>query len=136
MTSEHAQMSAGHNVHSNSVMLKAIAANLLLSAAQIELKIASTRQGATIRIFGIDRQATDSFRFIHGSLFCLFALAGVALWSNAIKDTELTRIYWTTAVVYLVVPMISSVILGERLTLQNVVGYGIILIGLVIAGKG
>ena len=117
----------------NTPISKAFLSAILLSFAQIELKISTTQLGETIRLFGSSSQFSMSLRLLHGGLFVAFTLIGVILWVTALRNTDLSHIYWTTAICYLIVPIASSYALDDSLGSRNIIGYFIIAIGLVIA---
>lgn len=122
----------GHHTALGRALLSAV----MLSLAQVELKIATTRIGETIKLFGLSQSYTAGLKLVHGSLFFVFALLGVILWIYALRDSELSKIYWTTAICYLIVPVASSLVLGEHLALRNMAGYAAILFGLLLANRG
>ena len=117
----------------NSPIAKAFLSAILLSFAQIELKVATTQLGETIKLFGSFSQFSMSSRFLHSGLFVVFSCIGVILWVTALRNTDLSNIYWTTAICYLIVPVASSYVLDDSLGLRNIIGYFIIAVGLVIA---
>jgi hypothetical protein len=119
----------------NTAIVRALLSGIVLSLAQVELKIATTRLGDTIELFGSSSQFTLTLRFLHGFLFMIFAATGVILWISALSESDLSRIYWTTAICYLVVPLLSSYVLGDHLELKNVIGYSIITVGLLLANS-
>ena len=115
----------------NSPIAKAFLSAILLSFAQIELKVA-TQLGETIKLFGSFSQFSMS-SVLHSGLFVVFSCIGVILWVTALRNTDLSNIYWTTAICYLIVPVASSYVLDDSLGLRNIIGYFIIAVGLVIA---
>ncbi|MDC0315491.1 hypothetical protein OAL32_01030 [Synechococcus sp. AH-551-G15] len=115
--------------------MKALLSGVVLSIAQIELKIATTRLGDTIKLFGSSSQFSLNMRIWHGVLFVIFAATGVILWITALRHSDLTRIYWTTAICYLVVPLASSYVLGDFIEPKNIIGYIVITIGLFLANN-
>ncbi|KZR90557.1 4-amino-4-deoxy-L-arabinose-phosphoundecaprenol flippase subunit ArnF [Synechococcus sp. MIT S9508] len=117
----------------NTPVVKALLSGVVLSIAQIELKIATTRLGETIQLFGSSSHFSMNMRIWHGILFIIFAATGVILWITALRHSELSRIYWTTAICYLVVPLASSYVLGDLIESKNIIGYIFITIGLFLA---
>ena len=128
-------MTPPHLLGLNTPIFRAFLSAILLSFAQIELKITTTRLGETIKLFGSPIQFSMSLRFLHGALFLFFTCIGVILWVTALRNSDLSRIYWTTAICYLIVPTISSYVLEDHLELRNIIGYVFISIGLVLASE-
>ena len=126
-------MSPPHLLGLNTPIAKAFFSAILLSFAQIELKIATTQLGQMIKLFGSSIQFSMSSRLFHGGLFVVFSFIGVILWVTALRNTDLSQIYWTTAICYLIVPVASSYVLDDSLGSRNIIGYIIIAAGLVVA---
>lgn len=129
-------MTPPHLLGLNSPISRAFLSAILLSFAQIELKIATTRLGEIIKLFGSSSQFSMSLRLLHGALFVILTCTGAFLWVTALRNTDLSRIYWTTAICYLIVPVVSSYVLEDYLDSRNIIGYIIIAFGLVLANRG
>jgi len=71
---------------------------------------------------------------LSASTFFLFFAIGVSffLWVYALKDLSLSNAYSLTALSYIFVPLLSTLILHENLTLPFVVGSALILLGVVL----
>lgn len=68
------------------------------------------------------------------SAFFLYGITSLA-WVWVLQKTELGRIYPLMALAYVLVPMGSYFILGERFQSQYFLGISIIIIGIIIAVK-
>jgi len=128
-------MNSPHPPGFSTAVVRALISGIVLSFAQIELKIATARMGETLRLFGSSSQITLSLRLWHGALFIILAAIGVILWITALRDADLSRIYWTTAICYLVVPVASSFVLGDHLESKNMIGYIAIASGLFLVNS-
>lgn len=73
------------------------------------------------------------------SVFLPFATAGVVyalaslLWVNALSDTPLAIAYPATALSFVLVPIASYYFFQEQLNLVNVMGLGVIIIGVALS---
>lgn len=100
-------------------MLFALAAAVLAAFGQVSL-----RHGADGRELVAD--------FMNAWIFAGLALylAGTVLWIFALSAMPLTAVYPFTALTYLLVNVLAFALLGERFTLQGMLGTGVVLFGL------
>ena len=97
----------------------AAAGAVLAAFGQVSLKA-----GAQGRLASID--------FVNGWIALGLALyfAGTVLWILALSSAPLTVVYPFTALTYVLVNVLAFVLFGERLSVQGLLGTGVVLLGL------
>ena len=69
-------------------------------------------------------------------LLCgLLGITGFVLWAFALQKVGIAQIYWVTSSAYIIIPIISFLFFKERITVNAIVGYGIIAIGGIFASN-
>ena len=106
----------------------AILCVLSLTVGQILLKIGATAMAESDSFFAIKPAA------IFFAVMCLYGVTAVA-WFWVLQKAELGRIYPLTALAFILVPLGSYFVLGERFQPQYFVGVVMILAGIVIVLK-
>lgn len=66
-------------------------------------------------------------------IIIIIAIIGVSFWYVALEKSQLTNIYWTTSLYYIVVPLFSLFLLKENITLNQYIGFFVITIGALIS---
>jgi undecaprenyl phosphate-alpha-L-ara4N flippase subunit ArnE len=97
----------------------AAAGAVLAAFGQVSLKA-----GAAGRVASLD--FLNSWIFLGLALY----LAGTVLWIIALSSVPLTAVYPFTALTYVLVNVLAFVLLGERLSVQGMLGTGVVLLGL------
>jgi len=69
-------------------------------------------------------------------IITILSLFGFLFWILAMQKARLTDIYWITSLSYIMVPVLSFIILGEKITRVSSVGYLLIVIGGILANNG
>ena len=105
----------------------AIISGIILSVDQILLKLLINIIKDSKILFWINLKALGLSITI-----LLIGCLGLSLWFIALRRTELTNIYWTTSLYYLIVPILSYVILKENITTGQLFGYALISAGALI----
>jgi multidrug transporter EmrE-like cation transporter len=111
---------------------------LLNAAAQLSLK-AGTRQ---LGVIGLDEQRgavelalnIGTQPWIVGGLACY--VVSVALWIAALSRVDVMVAYPMLSIGYVVNAFIAWQFMGEALTMQRLVGIGVIMVGVVILSRG
>lgn len=111
---------------------------LLNAAAQLSLK-AGTRQ---LGVIGLDGQHgpvelavnIGTQPWIVGGLACY--VVSVALWIAALSRVDVMVAYPMLSIGYVVNAFIAWQFMGEALTMQRLVGIGVIMVGVVILSRG
>ena len=111
---------------------------LLNAAAQLSLK-AGTRQLGVIGLDGRYSPVELAFNigtqpWIVGGLACY--VVSVALWIAALSRVDVMVAYPMLSIGYVVNAFIAWQFMGEALTLQRVLGIGVIMVGVVILSRG
>lgn len=111
---------------------------------EIVLSLASTF-GISIGqiLFRLSAQHIDPQRWIASTLgngwlwaaLIVYAVATV-LWVNVLRTAPLSRVYPLIALAFVVVPLLDTLLLGEPLRPQSLIGGVIIVFGVVIAIQG
>ena len=65
---------------------------------------------------------------------CLYGMTSIA-WVLVLRKIELGRVYPLTALAFILVPLASHFVLGERFTPQYFLGVGLIIAGICVAVK-
>lgn len=99
-----------------------------LAIGQILFKLSAAALTQTGSFFAFRTAAT----FI--AAMTLYAITSVA-WVWVLQKTELGRVYPLMALAFVLVPMGSHLVFGERFPLQYFVGVALIMIGIVVAVK-
>ena len=106
----------------------ALFSGIILSLNQVLIKLFVDRY----QIFKISN--FYNLRFLSfGFLILLIFLVGIIFWIFALKSTQLTNIYWTTALYYIAVPLFSYLLINENISGTQIIGYLIISVGAVIS---
>lgn len=110
------------------VQIVAVLCVVGLAIGQILFKISATSLSETGSFFAI-KTATTLF-----SAMTLYAITSIA-WVWVLQKIELGRVYPLMALAFVLVPLGSHFIFGERFQLQYFMGVALIVIGIVIAVK-
>ena len=111
----------------NSLCL-ALFSGIILSLNQVLIKLFLDKY----QIFNLS--SYYNLKFLSFAFLILFIfLIGVCAWIFALKNSQLTNIYWTTALYYLAVPLFSYLIINESISRPQMIGYFIISIGAVVS---
>lgn len=110
------------------VQIVAVLCVLGLAIGQILFKVSAISLSQTGSFFAI-KTATTLF-----TAMALYAITSVA-WVWALQKIELGRVYPLMALAFILVPIGSHLVFGERFQLQYFVGVALIVIGIVITVK-
>lgn len=110
------------------VYVAAIVCVIGMAIGQILFKISATALSESGTIFAI-KPAAVLFLAI-----CLYGTTSVT-WVWVLQKVELGRVYPLMALAFVLVPLGSHIIFGERFQLQYFIGVAMIMIGIVIAVK-
>jgi drug/metabolite transporter (DMT)-like permease len=111
---------------------------------EIVLSLASTLGISFGQIlFRVSAQRIDPQRWIATTLgnpwlwaaLVVYAVATV-LWVHVLRTAPLSRVYPLIALAFIVVPLLDTLLLGEPLRLQSLIGGAVIVVGVVIAIQG
>ena len=110
---------------------------LLNAAAQLSLK-AGTRQLGVIGLDGRHSPVELAFNigtqpWIVGGLACY--VVSVALWIAALSRVDVMVAYPMLSIGYVVNAFIAWQFMGEALTMQRILGIGVIMVGVVILSR-
>ncbi len=113
-----------------------LAGVLLNAAAQLLLKAGTTSLG---RMFPPEEQILSEFFRILFQPFVISGLAcyviSVSLWIAALSKVPVSIAYPMLSIGYIVNAIAAHYLLGEGLTLQKVIGIGVISVGVLLVAK-
>lgn len=115
--------------NSSIATIAALTSSLFLSLSQVQLKAVVASIGVDSRIWRL------SLAIEKGILWQLLIIGacssiGIGLWIFAIRNTDLTDIYWTTATCYIFVPLLSILVLNETVSTKQAISYLLIAAGI------
>lgn len=99
-----------------------------LAIGQILFKISATALSESGTFFAIKPAATLF------TAMCLYGITSVA-WVWVLQKVELGRVYPLMALAFILVPLGSHLVFGERFQPQYFIGVAMIMIGIVVAVK-
>ena len=104
----------------------AILCVLGIAAGQILFKLCAASLARTGSFFSLETATT---------LFCALALYGITTiaWIWVLQKIELGRVYPLMALAFVLVPIASHFMFGERFQLQYFIGVALIIAGIVVA---
>jgi len=108
------------------VQIVAVLCVVGLAIGQILFKISATSLTQTGSLFAL-KTATTLF-----AAMTLYAITSIA-WVWVLQKVELGRVYPLMALAFILVPLGSHLIFGERFQLQYFVGVTLIMVGIVVA---
>ena len=100
-----------------------------LAVGQILFKLSATALTESGTFFAFKPAAIIS------SAMCLYGVTSVA-WVWVLQKVELARVYPLMALAFVLVPLGSHLVFGERFQFQYFVGVSLIIVGIIIAVKG
>ncbi|MGV0959945.1 MAG: EamA family transporter [Limnohabitans sp.] len=100
-----------------------------LAVGQILFKVSATALSESGTFFAIKPAATIF------AAMSLYGLTSVA-WVLVLQKVELGRVYPLMALAFVLVPLGSHLVFGERFQTQYLVGVGLIMAGIIITIKG
>ena len=65
----------------------------------------------------------------------VLGLSGFILWAFALQKAGIAQIYWVTASAYIIIPVMGFLFFKEQLTINAIVGYGLITMGAILASN-
>lgn len=112
---------------SPSVWVGLILTPLTISGGQILFKMASGRMGDA-NIAGFIRLISDPIFIVAIVIYA----AATFLWVYVLRSVPLSIAYSFNALTFVIVPLLSVLLLGEVLTIRNVIGAAFIIAGLLV----
>ncbi len=101
---------------------------MAIAAGQLLFKITANRiAGRTVADFVTDLTVLGPF-VLAGTIYA----AATVLWIMALRDLPLGRAYMFMALSFVIVPLVSTVLFSEQLSLGFAVGVGLIIAGLIV----
>ncbi len=113
----------------NSILL-AILSGFLLSLDTVLLKI--LLNNFKFNNSSISLQTRGVFLLL---IILSIGILGFGLWILALYKVELTSIYWVSSIYYLLVPAFSLLLLKEKISSTQFIGYFVITFGSILASK-
>lgn len=100
-----------------------------LAVGQILFKVSANALSETGTFFALKPAA------ILFAAMCLYGVTSIA-WVWVLQKVELGRVYPLMALAFVLVPLVSHLVFGERFQTQYFVGVGLIMAGIIIAVRG
>ena len=110
------------------VQIIAVLCVVCLAIGQILFKLSATSLTQTGSFFALKTAATLA------AAMALYAVTSVA-WVWVLQKAELGRVYPLMALAFVLVPLGSHIVFGERFQPQYFVGVALIMAGIVVAAK-
>lgn len=123
-------MTSPPHTHDLMALAAAIVSSIILSISQVYLKAAVSAFGSDFSVLRLDI-AIERGVIGHIAAIGTSSAIGLLLWIYAIRSSNLTDLYWTTAICYIAVPLFSMVFLRESLSTKQVLSYLLITAGII-----
>jgi len=112
----------------NTSVLLALLTAFSMAGGQLLFKLGAPRWKGSTAMEWILSFATNPYLMVAVVLYALTIL----IWIYVLRTLPLSVAYPLTALSYVIVPCLSYLLLHEKISLQTVVGSGIIILGVVI----
>jgi drug/metabolite transporter (DMT)-like permease len=112
----------------------AVLTMILLSFGQVLLKLLAVKVGATGMTFANLRRDALDFVWLGAGVFLVY-LAVFGCWLYTLKSLDLHRAFAFAALTFVFVPLLSYLILHEKVTIGTVAGGALIISGILVSAN-